>query len=460
MAAPKPDPRKLRPAPIHRVTGPVQRFMQIEAASGVVLLACSVIALAVANVPAWAEPFHDFWEFSLGWNIGDWKFEKPLHFWVNDGLMTVFFFVVGLEIKREMMTGELRTVKQAALPVIAAVGGMLVPAGVYLAFGHAGPAQRGWGIPMATDIAFVVGVMAAFGKRVPFGLKIFLLSLAIADDMGAVAVIAVAYTEHVNLGWLGLAAAAMAVCVVMNQLGVRPVVAYVLVGAVGWLAMYESKVHPTIAGVLLGLLTPYRAWLNRETLRMALDDVTGRMEEKHEGDEMTPADVTLLRYAARESVAPLQRLEDRLHPWVGFVIMPVFALANAGVAVKPETAGDPVSLAVAAGLVAGKPLGIVLFAWLAVKCGWAALPAGVNWRMMVAAGFLGGIGFTMSLFIGELAFGGEPRLLADAKTGILLGSFVAAVVGAGLLWWGTRGESAHVMRAGHAVPNTPPGRTA
>ncbi len=438
MAAPKPDPRELRPAPIHRVIGPIQRFMQIEAASGVVLLVCSVAALVAANIPALAEPFHDFWEFSLGFNVGDFRFEKSLHFWVNDGLMTVFFFVVGLEIKREMMTGELRTVKQAALPVIAAVGGMLVPAGVYLAFGHTGAAGKGWGVPMATDIAFVVGVMAAFGKRVPFGLKIFLLSLAIADDMGAVIVIAVAYTEHVNLGWLGLAATALAMCVLMNQLGVRAVFAYVVFGAVAWLAMYQSQVHPTIAGVLLGLLTPHRAWLSRDTLRLALDDVTGRMDSKNPDEEMNPADVTVLRYASREAVAPLQRLEDHLHPWVGFVIMPVFALANAGVAVKPDSLAHPVSLAVAAGLIVGKPLGIVLFAWLAVQLKLATLPTGVNWRMMLAAGFLGGIGFTMSLFIGELAFAGEKALLADAKTGILLGSFVAAVVGAGLLWWSCR----------------------
>jgi NhaA family Na+:H+ antiporter len=440
MAAPKPDPRQLRPAPIHRVIAPVQRFMQIEAASGVVLLVCSIVALVVANVPALAGPYHHFWEFELGFNVGDFRFEKSLHFWVNDGLMTVFFFVVGLEIKRELMTGELRTVRQAALPVVAAVGGMLVPAGVYLAFGHTGAAQRGWGIPMATDIAFVVGVMAAFGSRVPFGLKIFLLSLAIADDMGAVVVIAVAYTEHVNLGWLGLSAAMLALCVVMNQLGVRPVAAYVVVGAVAWLAMYQSQVHPTIAGVLLGLLTPYKAWLSRDTLRLTLDDITGRMEGKKDDEEMTPADVTLLQYAARESVPPLQRLEDRLHPWVGFAIMPLFALANAGVAVKAEAIADPVCLAVAAGLLAGKPVGIVLFAWVAVRLKLATLPTGVNWRMMFAAGFLGGIGFTMSLFIGELAFKGEAVLLADAKMGIVLGSFAAAAIGAGLLWWGTRSK--------------------
>ena len=437
MASAPPDPSKLRPAPIYALTTPVRRFLQIEAASGVVLLACSVLALVLANSPL-ADDFHHLWDFPLGFSVGPISLEKPLHFWVNDGLMTVFFFVVGLEIKRELMVGELRTVRQAALPVIAAVGGMLVPAGVYLLFGHAGRAQRGWGIPMATDIAFVVGVMAAFGRRVPFGLKIFLLSLAIADDMGAVVVIAAAYTEFVNLGWLGLAAGGLALCVVLNQLGVRPVAVYLVVGAGTWLAMYQSQVHPTIAGVLLGLLTPYRSWLGKDALRLALDDVTGRMEGKPDDHEMTPTDVALLQFAAREAVAPLQRLVDRLHPWVGFVIMPLFALANAGVAVRVEAATDPVALAVAAGLLVGKPLGIMLFAWAAVKLGWAALPTGVNWRMMIAAGFLGGIGFTMSLFIGELAFRDHPLLLADAKTGILMGSFLAAAAGAGLLWWGTK----------------------
>jgi NhaA family Na+:H+ antiporter len=416
--------------------------MNVEAASGVVLLACSVVALVVANIPALAGPFHDFWHTDLGFKVAGFEFTKDLHFWVNDGLMTIFFFVVGLEIKRELMTGELRTMRQASLPVIAAVGGMLVPAAVYLAFGHTGAATRGWGVPMATDIAFVVGVMAAFGKRVPFGLKIFLLTLAIADDMGAVVVIAVAYTEHVNLGWLGLAVAALALCVVMNQLGVRAIAAYVAVGAVAWFAMYQSKVHPTIDGVLLGLLTPFRPWLNRETFRLALKDVTARLQNKAEGEDISPADVAVLRYVARESVDPLQRLEDRLHPWVGFLIMPVFALANAGVQVKPEAIADPVCLAVAAGLVIGKPVGVVAFAWFAVRLRLASLPAGVTWPMMIAGGLLAGIGFTMSLFIGELAFVGEKTLLADAKTGILLGSFVAAVAGAGLLWWATRGKPA------------------
>jgi NhaA family Na+:H+ antiporter len=437
MAKPTPDPRSLRRAPIHRLTTPVRRFLQVEAASGAVLLLCAVVALAVANSPL-GPAFHHFWQTKLGVTLNGWELVKPMEWWVNDGLMTVFFFVVGLEIKRELAAGELNTPRKAALPVVAAVGGMLVPAGVYLAFGHTGPALRGWGIPMATDIAFVVGVMAAFGKRVPFGLKIFLLSLAIVDDMGAVLVIAVAYTEHLNLGMLAAAGGGFAVTVLLNQLGVRAVAVYAVVGAATWLATYQSGIHPTIAGVLLGLLTPYRAWLGRDTLRLALDDVAGRLNDRTDEAELAPADVAILRYAAREAVAPLQRLEDRLHPWVGFVIMPVFALANAGVEVNAASVASPVSLAVAAGLLAGKPAGIVLFAWLAVRLKLADLPTGVSWRLMLAAGLLGGIGFTMSLFVAGLAFPASPELLLDAKTGILLGSGLAAVGGAAVLAAGVR----------------------
>jgi NhaA family Na+:H+ antiporter len=434
---PAPDPRRLRPAPIHRLTAPVRRFLHIEAASGAVLLACAVAALVVANSPL-GHGFHQFWQTKLGVTLNGWELSKPLEWWVNDGLMTVFFFVVGLEIKRELAVGELRTPRKAALPVVAAVGGMLVPAGVYLLFGHTGAAHRGWGIPMATDIAFVVGVMAAFGNRVPFGLKIFLLSLAIADDMGAVLVIALAYTEQLNLTMLAAAGGGFALIVALNQLGVRAVAVYTVVGAATWLATYQSGIHPTVAGVLLGLLTPYRAWLSRDTLRLALDDVAGKVNDHPEEVELTPADVAVLRYAAREAVAPLQRLEDRLHPWVGFVIMPVFALANAGVEVNVAAATDRVSLAVAAGLLVGKPVGIVLFAWLAVRLKLAVLPTGVTWPRLLAAGLLGGIGFTMSLFVGGLAFPDHAELLAAAKTGILLGSGLAAVLGAGVLAVSTR----------------------
>ena len=427
----------VRRSPIRRLTAPIRRFLHIEAASGGVLLACTAIALALANSP-WATPFHEFWETSLKVGFGSWELDKSLHFWVNDLLMAIFFFVVGLEIKREIVGGELRTVKKAALPVIAALGGMVTPAGIYLLFNHVGPAERGWGIPMATDIAFVVGVMAAFGSRVPFGLKIFLLSLAIADDMGAVLVIAVAYTEQLQIGMLALAGAGFGLVILLNRLGVRQVGIYVIFGAGIWLAVYKAGIHPTVAGVLFGLLTPATALLNRQTLGLALTEVSGQLDETSEFAELRPADVATLQYAAREAVAPLHRIEDLLHPWVGFVIMPVFALANAGVEIRPAAILDPVALAIAAGLVIGKTLGIVGFSYAAVKLGIAKLPRGVSWRMILAAGVLGGIGFTMSLFIANLAFPAPPELRVAAKTGIITGSAVAAIVGAGLLAWSLR----------------------
>ena len=441
MTAPRRDSNRSstyrRSTPIRRLTAPIRRFLRIEAASGGVLLVCTIIALLLAN-SAWAKPVRDFWETSLRLGAGTWELDKPLHFWVNDLLMAVFFFVVGLEIKREIVAGELSSPKKAALPVLAALGGMLVPAGIYLLFNHDGPAGRGWGVPMATDIAFVVGLMAAFGPRVPFGLKIFLLSLAIADDMGAVLVIAVAYTEQLNLTMLALAGAGFGALVLLNRLGVRTVSIYVVVGAFIWLTVYKAGIHPTVAGVLLGLLTPSAPWLTRETLRLALTEVSGQLDDTSPVVELRPDDVAILRYAAREAVAPLQRIEDRLHPWVGFVIMPVFALANAGVEVKPAAILDPVALAIMAGLVLGKTIGIVGFSYLAVKLGLANLPRGVTWPMLLAAGVLGGIGFTMSLFIAGLAFPAPPELLDAAKTGIIAGSAIAAIVGAGLLAWSTR----------------------
>jgi Na+:H+ antiporter, NhaA family len=350
--------------------------------------------------------------------------------WVNDGLMAIFFFVVGLEIKRELVDGELSEWRKAALPVVAAVGGMVAPAVIYLILPHPPEARAGWGIPMATDIAFVVGFLALLGPRVPPGLKILLLSLAIADDIGAVLVIAVAYTAELNFGMLGLAAVGFALIVLLNRLGVRSVAVYTLVGAVIWLGFLKSGVHPTVAGVLLGLLTPARPWLDESSVRRALAGAgeRSRLEDAREQGEETMAQVAA---AARETISPLQRLETALHPWVSFVIMPVFALGNAGVAVEPGALSHPVALAVAAGLLFGKPLGIVLFSWLAVRAGVVALPLGVNWRVMMGAGCLAGIGFTMALFIAGLAL---PSDLLDAgKIGILTGSLASAVLGSVLL---------------------------
>ncbi|VTR95358.1 sodium:proton antiporter : Na(+)/H(+) antiporter NhaA OS=Isosphaera pallida (strain ATCC 43644 / DSM 9630 / IS1B) GN=nhaA PE=3 SV=1: Na_H_antiport_1 [Gemmata massiliana] len=422
-------------APIRRFTRPLSRFLRIESASGIVLLLCTVLAIALANSNT-ADAYHKFWHTHVQLGVGPFTLGGELgHFFVNDVLMTIFFFVVGLEIKRELVAGELRDARKAALPVAAALGGMLVPAGIYMALqaNHVGePRFRGWGVPMATDIAFVVGIMAVLGKRVPFGLKIMLLSLAIADDIGAVIVIAAFYSAGLNWFMLLLAAAGFAVVRILNESGVRSVPVYTIVGAGIWLAVYKSGVHPTVAGVLLGLLTPSEVWVGRDALRLSITDLQARLEADTGGNVSTE-DLELLAFAAQESVSPLERLEHQLHPWVGFAIMPLFALANAGVHIELTAITEPVSIAVMLGLFLGKPVGVMLFSFLAVRAGIAKLPHGVNWFVLLGGGFLAGIGFTMSLFVAGLAFEGNGRLLADAKIGILFGSVLSAVGGAGLL---------------------------
>ncbi len=418
----------LPPRPIDRFTAPLRRFLHVESASGIVLAICTVTALVLAHTPA-AHAVHDFWHTPVVVGVGPFQLNKPLEWWVNDALMTLFFFVVGLEIKRELVAGELSNAKKAALPVIGALGGMVVPASIYVALQAGEPGERGWGIPMATDIAFVVGVLAMFGKRMPFGLKIFLLSLAIADDIGAILVIAFAYSGSPDWVALGVAAGGFGLTYAFNRLGVRTVGIYVVIGAGIWLAVLKSGIHPTIAGVLLGLLTPSSAWVGQASLRDALNSALGRVDSSSGPDH---GDLARLSFTARESVSPLERLEVMLHPWVGFIIMPLFALANAGVEVHLKAVGDPVAVAVALGLVFGKPIGIVAFSYAAVRLKFAELPSGVNWMAMLGAGCLAGIGFTMSLFVAALAF--EPgQLLDDAKVGILMGSSVSAVLGSALL---------------------------
>ena len=412
---------------ISEVTRPIRRFLEIESASGFVLIICTIIALGLANSP-WAKEFHHFWEIHLRVGFGDWNLDKSLHFWVNDALMTLFFFVVGLEIKREIAGGELSTPQKAALPVIAALGGMLAPAMIYLVLQPGGEASKGWGIPMATDIAFVVGVLAVFGSRVPFSLKIFLLSLAIADYIGAILVIAVAYSSDTHLVSLLVAGALFALCYLLNRLGVRTIAVYVVVGALAWFAVLNSGIHPTIEGVILGLMTPATAWIQPQMTKDALSTALGRVSATNLADAH---DMETLEFVVRESVSPLERLINSLHTWVGFVIMPLFALANAGVEIRLASVSDPVAVAVGLGLFLGKPIGILLFCWIGVKLGIAKLPTGVSWLTMLGAGFLAGIGFTMSLFISTLAL---PASLLDAgKIGILIGSLVSALLGVGIL---------------------------
>ena len=420
-------------AGIDDLSRPWVRFARIEAASGVVLLVCAIIALVAAN-SAWSAEWSKLWDTRVGVGIGGAQLDYPLWYWINDGLMAVFFFVVGLEIKRELVHGELRDRKKVVLPVAAALGGALVPAGIYAALLAGQPGAAGWAVPMATDIAFVVGALALLGSRVPAGLKVFLLSLAIVDDLLAVGVIAVFLTEAPKLGWLSLAALLLVGVAGLNRLGVRNVGLYVLVGGVAWLCTLKSGIHPTVAGAALGLLTPAGAWLGRQRATEHLKAAVAVLDDPDVLDggweERLAIDRALV--ASREARAPLERIEAALHPWVGFLIMPVFALANAGVPVSADVVRDPVAFAAGVGLVVGKPVGILVASWVVVALGVGSLPRGVDWKLLAGAGCLAGIGFTMSLFIAGLSLADGD--LAAAKTGVLLGSIVSGGLGFGALF--------------------------
>ena len=421
-----------------RLARPLRRFLAIEAASSTLLLAATLAALAVANSP-WREGWAHFWHQRIAIEIGGFELALSLGHWVNDALMAIFFFVVGLEIKRELTVGELASRERAMLPVFGALGGMVAPALIYLMLQPGGAAAAGWGIPMATDIAFAVAALAILGPRVSPGLKIFLLALAIVDDLGAVTVIAVFYTDEIRLPALLAALLGLGLVYAMRRAGVRAYSPYFVLGAAVWLATLGSGVHATVAGVMLGLLTPVHALGERETLMTRLRE---NVEEAFDriggnGHEQRPEPVLQrVRDLSLEAQSPVEYLTHRLHPWVAFVVMPVFALANAGVALDATTLGDPaglrVALAVALGLLIGKPLGIALFALVAVRLGLAALPAGVGAGALFGAGLLGGIGFTMALFITALAFG-EGLLASAAKVGVLLASVIACLAGLALL---------------------------
>ncbi len=418
--------------PICLIADPFQRFLLVESADGLVLLIAAVAAIILANSPL-AEAFLGFWQQSFGFELGGVGMHMPVQLWINDGLMAIFFFVVGLEVKREIVLGELRDIKKAALPIAAALGGMIVPAAVYLSFQAGEPGARGWGIPMATDIAFVVGCMALLGSRLPNGLRVMLLSLAIADDIGAILVIAIGYSDALNLVALGMSFAGIALFVILLKLGVRNHLIYLLVGFVIWFEFHASGIHATISGVIIGLLTPIRSFVSPQRFNLLIDLNMKRLEVCNPNGAERYALISQMQRSARDALSPLERLETQLAPWVGFIIMPLFALANAGVALDFTVLRAPVSLAVTCGLFIGKPVGIFLFSWLAVKLKLARLPDGVSWPVLAAGGLLGGIGFTMALFIAGLALSGE--LLDAAKVGVMAGSALSAVVGMGLIVW-------------------------
>lgn len=378
---------------------PIEAFVQIEGSGGIALLAATVLAVAWANIPG--AGYETVWGWGRDIHFASLDRHPSIHAFVNDGLMAIFFYVVGLEIKRELAEGELNTVRKAALPVIAAFGGMIVPALLFTAFNAGGEGAHGWGIPMATDIAFAVGVLALLRTRAPFTLKVFLLALAIADDLGAIIVIAVFYSGSINIAALMVGVALLAGVAVALRVGVRWWPLYLALGLCAWLAVLESGVHATIAGVALGFLT------------------------------------TTVRNGDGESA--LDRVERQLHPWVSYLVVPLFALANAGVVLSASdlraAASSEVALGIAAGLVIGKPAGIVAASWLAVRLRAAELPSGLDWRHIMGAGMLGGIGFTVSLFVTGLAFDAE-QLTRDAKIGIFAASILSAV--AGVLFLGLR----------------------
>lgn len=431
---PPPIPSRLPEEPVDRLLAPIARFLHIEAASGVALLVATAAALLLAN-SLWADPFFAFWSQPVGIQIGPTSFVYSLRHVINDGLMTLFFFLVGLEIKREIVLGELREIRVAALPIAAALGGMLVPAGIYLVLQLGEPGERGWGVVMATDIAFVVGCLAVLGGRVPHSLRIFVLSLAIIDDLGAVLVIAVAYSANLDLQMLGLGILGIGAVLVLRRLGVRAVPIYYVAGILAWVAVDRSGIHPTILGVVLGLLTPAHPWVGVRRLQAIMDRVSGYLHGVSWSDsENKEKQVEMMRsvaYAARETLSPLERIEASLHPWVNFLILPLFAFANAGVPLTVAGFGTPVALAVIAGLMLGKPIGILAASWLAVRLGVAVRPDDLNWPMISAAGVLCGIGFTMAIFIANLAF--DPGLLATASLGILAASLGSALLGLALL---------------------------
>jgi NhaA family Na+:H+ antiporter len=429
------------PTPFQRVLSPFARFAATESAGGIVLIAATLVAIVWAN-SRWAASYEHLWEIPVTIGAGRYALSYPLHYWINDGLMAVFFFLVGLEIKREFLVGELASLKRAALPIAAALGGMVVPALLYAALnrGHAG--EAGWGIPMATDIAFALGVLALLGPRIPLSLKVFLAALAIVDDLGAVLVIAVFYTDAIHWGALGLGFVLLGALAVANRMQARSPLIYVAVGLVVWVAFLKSGVHATVAGVLLALTIPARTRIDTDQFlrrgRRILDyfDAAGEEGKGVLTNKAQQSAIQAMENACEAAQSPLQRIEHELHAWVAFGIIPIFALANAGVHLGGDLGaafGDRVTLGIILGLVIGKPIGITLFAWLSVRSGLAALPGGTTWRAIGGVSLLGGIGFTMSLFIAGLAFPGAPQLNEDAKIGIFVASLVAGLAGFAVL---------------------------
>ena len=426
-----------------RVVRPFIRFSHVEAAGGIVLVVATVVALVWANSP-WKGGYESLWSTNVRFEFGSYLFDEDLGHVVNDLLMAVFFFVVGMEIKRELVVGELRDRRAVALPAMAALGGMIVPAAIFVAINAGGDGARGWGIPMATDIAFALGVVALLGNRIPPAVKVLLLTLAIVDDIGAIVVIAVFYTDRVEFGFVIAAVAIAAIVVLMHRARVvyPPLIA--IAGFALWLTVYESGIHATIAGVVMGLLTPARPFQSE----LEAEELVAVLEND---DDIRADEVRATAILIRGSVSACDRLIDGLHPWTSYLIVPIFALANAGIVLSADSITSPSAVlgGVAIALVAGKFIGVTVFSWISVRLGIGRLPDGVRWGHVMGVGAVAGIGFTVSLFITGLAFD-DAAIQDDAKIGILAASIVAALAGAAILVAVARADG---LTAGPAMPD-------
>ena len=423
---------------LDRVLSPIEVFIHRQTTSGVLLMLCAVVALFIAN-SQWADAYHHFFQLYLTIGLENFQLSKSLHHWINDGFMALFFLVVGLELKRELLVGELANIKQAMLPIIAAVGGMLVPALIYFAINPSGHTADGWGIPMATDIAFALGALALLGNRIPQSLLMFLVALAIVDDLGAVIVIALFYTDTLNMTALALAGFFIFTLTCLNLGGVRRLSPYLMLGAFLWVAMLKSGIHATLAGVILAFIIPMKPKYDPKRFLSLINNGVQNIKDAYRKNENIIVNDTLRSRvrALGEGVnlvqAPAQILENKIHLPSAYLIIPIFALANAGVPIDWSNIGGivfhPVAMGIGLGLVVGKLIGIAGFTWVAVKAGICDLPKGLNIHHIIGVAFMGGIGFTMSIFIAELGFAQHPEDLLMAKTGILFASLTAGLTG-------------------------------
>lgn len=413
---------------------PFQKFVRIESFSGILLFGATILALILANSPL-AEPFHAIWQFEMGVSTSGFELVKPLILWINDGLMAIFFFLIGLEIKRELMIGELNSVRKASFPLFAAVGGMLVPVVFYLALNRNPESSGAWGVPMATDIAFSLAIITLLGKRVPLGLKVFLTAFAIVDDLGAVLVIAVVYSESIKWSLIGIALIPLAILFFLSYRRIHAKALLLVFGIIVWYLFLKAGIHPTIAGVLLAFTVPIRQHIGIDTYYDKLCEI---VEDIKVADDGKPPLLTKNQIEGIDDLeswtekvqSPLQQLEHRLHNWVAYLIMPLFALSNAGVSFGSDTQLDTfLSGVIIVSLILGKLIGITIFAWLGIKLKLAQLPQGVNFLQIFGTGLLAGVGFTMSIFVANLAFSGNEGLLDSAKAGILAASFIAGLGG-------------------------------